>query len=185
MYGRLLEALRKEVDNEELQKLPENLYGDLRAMLQELVRRTRDPTVDRVTRRVLVAQHDGAATALTQLIETRLRKMLHTSLKGLETSNGMVADEEKDMLSSTLILARARDTLVSSLAEASGPSAPELGAGILPRMLLIRFVKEVPLIVGADMRSYGPFKTEDIALLPAPNAEALVKQGAALEVQVE
>jgi len=40
----------------------------------------------------------------------------------------------------------------------------------------VRFLKEIPAIVGADMKTYGPFKEGEIAELPKPNAEALIKQ---------
>jgi len=40
----------------------------------------------------------------------------------------------------------------------------------------VRFLKEIPAIVGADMKTYGPFKEGDIAELPKENAEVLVKQ---------
>ncbi|MFQ6096039.1 MAG: hypothetical protein ACE5NN_07835, partial [Candidatus Bathyarchaeia archaeon] len=43
----------------------------------------------------------------------------------------------------------------------------------------VRFLKEVPVIVGSDMKTYGPFKPGDISRLPKQNAEILVKQGAA------
>jgi len=43
----------------------------------------------------------------------------------------------------------------------------------------IRFLKDVPSIVGADMKVYGPFKEGDIAKLPKPNADIFVKQGMA------
>jgi len=34
------------------------------------------------------------------------------------------------------------------------------------------------------MKTYGPFKPEDIASLPEENARILIKQGAAMEVEV-
>jgi hypothetical protein len=40
----------------------------------------------------------------------------------------------------------------------------------------IRFLKEIPAIVGTDMKTYGPFNKGEIAELPRLNAEALVKQ---------
>jgi hypothetical protein len=40
----------------------------------------------------------------------------------------------------------------------------------------VRFLRDIPAIVGADMKTYGPFKEGEIAELPKPNAEALVKQ---------
>ena len=49
-------------------------------------------------------------------------------------------------------------------------------------MIVLRFVKEVPALVGADMMTYGPFYPEDIATLPSENARILIKQGIAIQV---
>ena len=43
---------------------------------------------------------------------------------------------------------------------------------------------KIPLIVGVDMKNYGPFEPEDIATLPRENAEALIRQKAALEIRI-
>ena len=48
----------------------------------------------------------------------------------------------------------------------------------------IRFLKNIPAIMGADMKSYGPFIAEDVASLPPQNAQILVKQGLAVLVEV-
>jgi DNA replication factor GINS len=49
----------------------------------------------------------------------------------------------------------------------------------------VRFLKEVPAIIGADMKTYVPFKPEDIATLPVENAKALIKQEVAMEVEIK
>ena len=54
-----------------------------------------------------------------------------------------------------------------------------------PRKTLLRFVHEIPAIVGSDMKAYGPFEPEDIATLPSENARILIKQGVAVEVEAE
>jgi len=43
----------------------------------------------------------------------------------------------------------------------------------------VRFLRDVPAIVGEDLKTYGPFKAGDVAKLPRGNADALVRQGAA------
>jgi DNA replication factor GINS len=47
----------------------------------------------------------------------------------------------------------------------------------------MRFLKDVPAIIGADMKTYGPFKTEDVASLPVENTKILKKQGLAENVE--
>ena len=48
---------------------------------------------------------------------------------------------------------------------------------------VLRFLKDVPAIIGADMKTYGPFKVEDVASLPIENAKVLIKQGLAEKVE--
>ncbi|MDI6690628.1 MAG: hypothetical protein QME50_02025, partial [Candidatus Bathyarchaeota archaeon] len=52
------------------------------------------------------------------------------------------------------------------------------------KVVVLRFIKDVPAIIGSDMKTYGPFKSEDIASLPAENAKILIKQGLAEKVEV-
>jgi DNA replication factor GINS len=52
----------------------------------------------------------------------------------------------------------------------------------LSRSTTVRFVKHVNEIVGADLRRYGPFEENDIASIPATNADILLAEGDALEV---
>jgi len=48
----------------------------------------------------------------------------------------------------------------------------------------LRFLRDIPAIIGADMKTYGPFNAEDVASLPAENAKILAKQGLAERVEV-
>ncbi len=52
------------------------------------------------------------------------------------------------------------------------------------KRLTLRFTKNIPAIMGADMKSYGPFAADDVASLPALNAQILVKQGLAVLIEV-
>jgi len=62
----------------------------------------------------------------------------------------------------------------------------EVNAEVTPthKRSTIRFLKNIPAIMGADMKSYGPFVAEDVASLPPQNAQILVKQGLAVLVEV-
>jgi len=58
------------------------------------------------------------------------------------------------------------------------PFAPVTSEAAHKRVVL-RFLKPVPSIIGADMKTYGPFLIEDVASVPESNAKILVKQGLA------
>lgn len=51
-------------------------------------------------------------------------------------------------------------------------------------ILLLLLTDVAEKIVGADMRSYGPFAKGEVASLPAPNAEMLVRHGVARKIGV-
>ena len=47
---------------------------------------------------------------------------------------------------------------------------------------VLRFVTEIPALVGADLKTYGPFMPEDVATLPTENARIFLKQRLAVKV---
>jgi DNA replication initiation complex subunit (GINS family) len=52
------------------------------------------------------------------------------------------------------------------------------------KRVALRFIKNIPAVIGADMKTYGPFMVEDVASVPVENAKILVKQGLAEVVEV-
>jgi len=48
--------------------------------------------------------------------------------------------------------------------------------------VILRFLKFTPAFVGGDLRTYGPFRREDIATVPCINANGLVLRGVAVQV---
>jgi DNA replication factor GINS len=51
------------------------------------------------------------------------------------------------------------------------------------RLEVVRFLSDFPAIIGVDLKTYGPFKAEDIATLPVENASALISQGVVKQVR--
>ena len=59
---------------------------------------------------------------------------------------------------------------------------PKIGNGAKQKLTVLRFVQEIPTLVGIDMTTYGPFDPEDIATLPLENAKLFIKKGIAVKV---
>ncbi|QEE17983.1 hypothetical protein DSAG12_03821 [Promethearchaeum syntrophicum] len=51
--------------------------------------------------------------------------------------------------------------------------------------ILIRFTKNIPALVGKDLKIYGPFQKEDIVHLPTQNASILIEEEAAIKINPE
>ncbi len=111
-----------------------------------------------------------------QLIEKRLEKIRSSAGKTQAT----VDATEKWLQEEFSEISRHLDKFKDDLAEGREPSTtPEKKKNTL----LIRFVKDVPSIIGVDLKTHGPFHKEDVASLPYENAEGLIRQGAAVEVR--
>lgn len=52
------------------------------------------------------------------------------------------------------------------------------------KRVVLRFLRDVPAIIGADIETCGPFKVEDVVSLPFENSKILVKQGLTRRVEV-
>ena len=52
------------------------------------------------------------------------------------------------------------------------------------KYIVIRFTKNIPALVGKDLKIYGPFQKEDIARLPIQNASILIEENAATAIKI-
>jgi DNA replication factor GINS len=101
--------------------------------------------------------------------------------KGEKVPTDVLTVEEEKIYKEISSFAEAYRNLVKNILHGYAPKA---GIETKRRRVVLRFLKDVPAIVGADMDTYGPFKAEDIASLPVENAKILSKQGLAEMVEV-
>ena len=49
----------------------------------------------------------------------------------------------------------------------------------LGKIVTVRFLRPVEEVIGFDLRRYGPFNSEDLAVIPSANADIFVANGEA------
>jgi DNA replication factor GINS len=177
MYNDLYKAWKSEKTSHETQSLPDDFYQRTEAYLSGLERE--DASIDEHTAkgRILLKEKEIATRLLRELKETRLRKLL-AHVQNRETIEGMNLTEEERKLARDL--AGSIEAFGQPGALPATPPAPEE----LEELCVVRFLEDIPEIVGTDLRIYGPYKKEDIGSLPTQNASALFKQGAAKPIEV-
>jgi len=183
-YEDLFHKWRRESSSKQLNPLSRDYYqrigeyiGRRERLLQELD--------DKSTRAVLLKEElDQTLKIARNLIATRRRKILRITIKGeMVPAEGLTVEDEGLYRS---ILSGIEDFNKKILQSFEGKieDGNSEGKQITPKRILVRFLREIPAIIGSDMRTYGPFKTEDIATLPKENATALIRQEFAIEVKV-
>jgi DNA replication initiation complex subunit (GINS family) len=142
---------------------------------------------------------------LSELLDMRYRKIVKTVTKLHKVPVELLASEEAKMCQTFVGFANAYQQFAKNLMEGQEApitvtivqASPAVSATIeekpkveakptvvhvTHKRLTLRFNKAIPAIMGADMKSYGPFAAEDVASLPALNAQILIKQGLAVLV---
>ena len=175
MYEDLYRIWKQELEDSELVKLPSNFYPSIADYIRKLGEEGR--MLDKRTAKasLLKKEVQNVRRMIMELLQTRYRKLIKTISKGEEIPLDALADEEKEILSRVFPLAETYHNFTENILH--GNVQTDNAEQRNRRMTALRFLKDIPEIIGADMKSYGPFKVEDIASLPKDNAKILIKQG--------
>jgi DNA replication factor GINS len=180
VYNDLYKAWKAEKTSDKPQPLSSDFYQRATGYLKGL----EDDSVASDTRtiqgRLLVDEKDVAKRLLDEIKQTRLHKIVNAARDGSAISTNDLTDEERKLV-------QLFNESLSSYKEHDTPK--QGGGGPLPEdqteLSVVRFLDNVPEIVGVDLKMYGPYKKEDVGSLPNQNAQALIKQGLAKEIDVK
>jgi len=181
VYNELYAIWKRELENAELEKLPLDFYARITNYLRTLREESRMLDKKTAKAKLLDKEMQNAKRMIRGVIRARYRKLVGKIAKGDKIPSDFLTAEEEKFYKE-----------VSPLAEAFRKFAEEVLRGHVPKAGLekerkravLRFLKDVPAIIGTDIKAYGPFKVEDVASLPVENAKILVKQGLAEKVEI-
>jgi DNA replication factor GINS len=184
MYDQLFEAWQKEKENAEIQPLPRGFYADLAAYLRKIREEKRMLDERTVKGKLLLGEEENVKRMAEELVQTRYEKLMTKVSKWEIVQVTALAEEEKSLYRDAASQADNFQAFTKKLLQ--GRLTKEPKPKTKPASLMIvRILQEIPEIIGSDMKTYGPFKPEDIASLPKENARTLIKQGAATEVEAQ
>ncbi len=181
MYDELYKAWLKEKENTELQKLPRDFY----VKLADYVSRTRQEgrMLDRKSAKArLISQElSNLKRLIRELATLRFKKLVSQAESGKLMERGALTREEEGMLlevrpSFEKFQSFLKGSLRGKILNIKEETEPS-------KKRLLRFLQEVPAIIGVDLKSYGPFLVEDVATLPVENAKVLLENGVAMEIE--
>jgi len=181
MYDELYQAWKNEKEAPEVQKLSRDFYSKLAAYIKRLKAESRMLDKKTVKAKLLDRELENVRTMTAGLLHCRHEKFLLRTLSRETAAKEAMADEEKRLYGELLQLRDAYIAFSKSVLRgdlSSNRRATKQG------MVVLRFVRETPAIVGSDLNTYGPFLPEDVATLPPENARILVRESVAVEVDV-
>lgn len=175
----MLESLKKQLDSEvqspALVSLPKDFYSKLAAYSQTL-RRSGGPGTSELTLRLVEVQ--------TSMIESMSRDLL--SLRAAKArqqgSSAQLLPEERYVFSAQQKFQKRFDDFVQAVSSGQPSFIDYAHRRESERSVSVKFTKHVDEVVGLDLKRYGPFESEDVASLPAANADILMAAGDAVEI---
>ena len=180
-YGRLRRMLERELENPEIQAAPPSLYRELSEYIRDLRSEVRMASPESLRGSLLRREVEVVERMVRRLLELRVRKIVSMVAEGVKPPAERLTPEERRVMDSLSAAMEEFRGMVEAVLMGRAPRAPaEKPSG----MKMVRILKPLPQIVGSDMKVYGPFKPEDIVLLPERDAENLIRGGAAVEVEV-
>jgi len=182
LYDELYEAWKTEKENVEIQRLPKNFHAKIADYVKK-IREERRMLDEKTTKaKLLKREFDNVKNMAEELFQLRYKKLREKALARETVPREVLTEEEEKLYGEILPLAEAYQTFLKDILK--GRLSP-IEKEEKPKKTLLRFVQEIPAIIGSDMKTYGPFEPEDIATLPSENARILIKQGVAVEVEVK
>lgn len=183
MYDVLYDAWLKEKENEKLQRLPKDFFTKIAGYVGRIRREGRMLDKKSVKARLISQELVNVKRLMEELAKLRFKKIIKQATYATPLNREIVTSEEERML---LELKPLFENFQSFLKDSLQGRISKIEEKIEPsKRMLLRFIREVPAIVGADLKVYGPFSVEDVATLPIENAKVLVNHDVAIEIETK
>jgi len=206
-YETLFDFLRREKNNEEISKLPDEFYADVMDYLGEkfkILEESKQSTdsFSNLDKEKTSEDLLSIRKVLKELYNRREKKIVKAALD-TAMINAPIAntehmlDYELELYNKAVKLFKQfRTKVLMRLLEAKEPehlnnfypkpSEAELPKEIAPieeadGLMTVVFLEDVEMFVGRELEEYGPFKKEDEAELPEDMAQILIEKGSAKE----
>lgn len=190
MYDELYEAWLRETTEASLGGLPADFYARIKDYMKRI--NQEDKSLDKKSVKINLLEHEAqnVRRMLEELLKLRYQKIIDAVTELQKVPSELLTVEEAKMCERFLSFADNYQNFSEGLMQGHSTIKFETVSAscdvpqVANKRLTIRFSKSIPAIMGADLKSYGPFTAEDVAALPADNAKILVKQGLAVLVDV-
>ena len=94
-----------------------------------------------------------------------------------------LTEEEKYILDAEKESERRRNDILLAITKGRPKVLESISKRVRSKYIVIRFLEPMEQFMGVDMKRYGPFRREDVAVLPFENARSLIENNHSMEVQ--
>ena len=173
-------SLEKELTSDVLASLDESIYVAVSERMKHLItlERDADPNTAKLVRKEITL----LSTLVRELLATRLKKFFSNILKGLNDTR--LLPQEKYIVEPLYEAIRRIKELENTVLYGHSSHVKRFYNLRKQKYLLVKFKKSINKFVGVDLKTYGPFECEDVAVIPMENAKILIDKGVVVDMGV-
>ena len=174
MYNELYNVWQFEIDNVAIGNLPLDFYSRLSDYITCLRDKNTQDNKKTVNSVLLAHELTHVNCMVQELLFTRYNKLINNIDNEKKLPLDVLSFEERKIFSPFLSFVKEYQLFKKNLLDGS---ILKINNSKLQKRVILRVLKNIPALMGSDMKSYGPFLLEDIVSLPLENAKLLEKQG--------
>ncbi|MFX1564693.1 MAG: hypothetical protein ACFFCH_01755 [Promethearchaeota archaeon] len=172
----LLERWQAERESPDLLPLRDSFLQSIRDYVEQVLEQSKSENTSELQRQLYETELTNLRFMMKSLLRMRVDKILDSLVARTIDYDVLTRTERRfaDQISRNLR---------SALMAADDLFAP-LDTNATSKLILIRFIEEHPQLVGVDLKTYGPFKADDLAALPAENARLIIRKNQAEPIEI-
>jgi len=181
MYSKIYALWKKEHNSDEIFKIESDFFKQIENYLKSLQNYQKN-LKNKVIKTLTEQKLNNLLYLIEELCKIRIKKSLTLMMNGKFPQKEVLCVEEIKAFSAINdILKNYLENLTLIL---KGETPQKLANGTLTGdYFIIRVLTDIPQIMGTDLKRYGPFNKEDIAVLPKKNVETLLEHNAVLLIE--
>ncbi len=194
-YDDIKDAWQSEIENENLQDLGDIRLGKMISYLSNIRLSLASTDAEkRVQADILTQEALNLEFMIEDLLSLRRQKILSAAISGYRPRGDMTLAEEELYNRTQRALDGHTEFVKDSLAGSKPKKKPghklekskeSLDSEIM-EFVTVRFLRPISdAFLGLDERTYGPFKKEDVAKIPAANARTWIRDGTVVRIVTE
>ncbi len=182
IINKIYNLIDDELASEKLNKIPKSTYYDI-ANYIKATSNLADEEEHNLIVTLIRRERDILTKLAIRLLEIRLAKIsnhIHEEANGLN-----LTPEEKYLIEPTSRSTKRFNKVSLALNHGHTSVLSKISELISSKYVVVKFNKSSSSFIGIDLAKYGPFKKEDVAVLPLDNAKPLLKQDIIQELDLE
>jgi len=176
IYSKIYELWKSETNSDELTKIENDFLKRIGEYIKKLQQNQKN-VKNKLNLSLIEQKINNMSYMIREIYKIRFKKILNLIMNEKSVQKDLLDLEEFKILNIinnelTLFFKNVDLTL-------RGESLQKVADNSLNGdYFVVRFLKSVPEIYGVDLKRYGPFKFDDIAVLPKKNVEMLLERQA-------